>query len=229
MRIHVSDRRPSRLIGAARAVLNPRAALLASVLTPTTGAVLVGVRRGACGAASQQSLRCPPAVAVQHTLSRPLSMASASFSDKLPAEAPGPPDEPDDGIELLISRAVGSHVTSHDCQPSVRLRTQQQLAESAEKHAHVLSLLPDEVRIALLAPGAIGKHLHATQPAVPPLVVEKPELASSAILLTSGKEALLAPHLCDAVAWHLGASSVVCHTSSLDAPGSFKHDLTPCM
>ena len=56
-----------------------------------------------------------------------------------------------------------------------------------------------------------------------------PEAAPGVTLLTRGNEALLSPHLVDALAWHLGASSVICGTAGKGAPGSFKEDMSPCM
>ena len=49
------------------------------------------------------------------------------------------------------------------------------------------------------------------------------------VLLTGGQERILAPRLVDALAWQLGATSVLCSDAGGDAPGGFNQDLTPNM
>jgi hypothetical protein len=127
-----------------------------------------------------------------------------------------------DSFKACIRRATGTDARTGSG-PDVRVVSPSALAANAEEHERVLSLLPVQARSRLLAAGSLGHCAQDVHQRVPL------EASSGVVLLTGGQERILAPRLVDALAWQLGATSVLCSDAGSDAPGGFNIDLTPNM
>jgi hypothetical protein len=128
-----------------------------------------------------------------------------------------------DSFKACIRRATGTDARTGSRGPDVRVVSPSALAANAEEHERVLSLLPVQARSRLLAAGSLGHCAQDVHLRVPL------EASSGVVLLTGGQERILAPRLVDALAWQLGATSVLCSDAGSDAPGGFNIDLTPNM
>jgi hypothetical protein len=128
-----------------------------------------------------------------------------------------------DSFKACIRRATGTDARTGSRGPDVRVVSPSALAANAEEHERVLSLLPVQARSRLLAAGSLGHCAQDVHQRVPL------EASSGVVLLTGGQERSLAPRLVDALAWQLGATSVLCSDAGSDAPGGFNIDLTPNM
>ena len=114
--------------------------------------------------------------------------------------------------------------------PDVQLTSHAELGADAARHERVISLLPPQVRTQLLSAGSLGRQLWASASAegsVPDLKALPKEAGPGVVLVTDGPEQVLADSLADALAWELGASSLVCRDAGRAAPGPFNLDMTP--
>ena len=185
---------------------------------------------------SLRSLRRLPGARARST-SASSPAPSAAIADVLQAGPSVDVDEPKCRHELerasldaAINQLLPYESGRRYIVPDVQLTSHAELGADAERHERVISLLPPQVRTQLLSAGSLGRQLWASASAegsVPDLKALPKEAGPGVVLVTDGPEQVLADSLADALAWELGASSLVCRDAGRAAPGPFNLDMTP--
>ena len=185
---------------------------------------------------SLRSLRRLPGARARST-SASSPAPSAAIADVLQAGPSVDVDEPKCRHELerasldaAINQLLPYESGRRYIVPDVQLTSHAELSADAERHERVISLLPPQVRTQLLSAGSLGRQLWASASAegsVPDLKALPKEAGPGVVLVTDGPEQVLADSLADALAWELGASSLVCRDAGRAAPGPFNLDMTP--
>lgn len=118
------------------------------------------------------------------------AIASVEFAASTERATSTPVSEEETALLTLLNLALGCHPS--DCQPAVRLRSHVELAERADEHAYVLSLLPPEIRMQLVSTGAVGQHQLLMTSGLKKHEWAKvpPEATPGVTLLTRGSEAV---------------------------------------
>ena len=185
---------------------------------------------------SLRSLRRLPGARARST-SASSPAPSAAIADVLQAGPSVDVDEPKCRHELerasldaAINQLLPYESGRRYIVPDVQLTSHAELGADAARHERVISLLPPQVRTQLLSAGSLGRQLWASASAegsVPDLKALPKEAGPGVVLVTDGPEQVLADSLADALAWELGASSLVCRDAGRAAPGPFNLDMTP--